>query len=161
MNYFQPFWCYVDEQSVEASTQKCKRKYKLFIDRLPFIREVLYFFVSTSKNTTAEHLTFCVEEVEWENLIPPYLKGTSRFDIRRIVQENEDELTQKLVKRQLACVARLPDSKKADIRVCFNALLRHDNLSPYEQRQLKNITDLLPDDTINKDVKNFIQRFNI
>ena len=34
---------------------------------MPFISEVLYFFVSTSKNSTNPNLTFYVDENEWLN----------------------------------------------------------------------------------------------
>jgi hypothetical protein len=161
--YFQPFWCYVDEQSLEESTGVCKRKYKLCVAVMPFISEVLYFFVSTSKNSTNPNLTFYVDENEWLNLVEKgkYLRGRAHFDIRRIVNESKDILTQKFTAGQIACVARLPDTKKDLIKQCFDNLRNQQNLSPYEQKNLKQIGDLLPDAILSQEARSFITHFNI
>lgn len=168
MEYFQPFWCYVDEQSVEDFTNVCKRKYKLFINRLPLIREVLYFFVSTSKNYTDPELTFSVTKDEWlcliENSITSnstkYLYDCSNFDIRRICIENESDLITKKLNNHIACVAYLPVTKQNLIRNCFENL-RQKRLSPKEKSNLKNVSDILSNTVSNEELQNFFSTFNI
>lgn len=168
MEYFQPFWCYVDEQSVEEFTNVCKRKYKLFINRMPLIREVLYFFVSTSKDYTNHNLTFSVKEKEWLHLIKDsitsrstqYLSGCSHFDIRKICTENESDLMNKRKNNDLACVAYLPNTKQPLIRKCFENL-KYQRLSPKEKTNLKDVSDILSNTVSNKELQNFFAAFNI
>lgn len=168
MEYFQPFWCYVDEQSVEETTNVCKRKYKLFINRMPLIQEVLYFFVSTSKDYTNHNLTFSVTEKEWLYLIKDsltsrptqYLSGCSHFDIRKICTENESDLMNKRKHNHLACVAYLPDTKQHLMRKCFENL-RYQRLNPKEKTNLKDVSDILSHTVSDKELQNFFATFNI
>ena len=104
---------------------------------------------------------------EWENKAEtpqhrntPYLNKTSYIDIRNLVPENVNDLFEKYNKRpaEFAMVAKLPDSKKAELSRCFTGLPKH-SLAPADQKNITTLANVLPSDFIDSQVKNFIDHF--
>ena len=168
-----PFHSFIDETSkrFDEHTQSWspeKPKYKLLVGRLPYVNETVFFIEQTSKEERCKkNLYIQVGANEWENkaLTPqyrhtPYLNKTSYIDIRNIVPENINDLFKKHNKKpaEFSMVAKLPDAKKEELSDCFTNLPRY-NLAPLEQKNIKTLASLLPNDFIDSRVKNFIDHF--
>lgn len=168
-----PFYSFIDEKSryFDDHTQTWsleKPKYKLLIGRLPYIDETIFFIEQTSKEDRCkENLYIQVAADEWEHKAPTpqhrhvsYLNQTSYIDIRNLVPENINDLFDKYSKKpaEFAMVAKLPDNKKTELSDCFTKLPKY-NLAPADQKNVKILASLLPDDFIDSRIKSFIDHF--
>lgn len=162
--YFRPFYIYRDEESIEKTTGIQKTKYKLFWNFLKNIEEVLLFLVSTTnKDAVSKELYFSVHSTEWKENIEPmkFLTKTSYISIKKIEVENIEELIEKRKKNIFYCVAKLPDTKFAEVSKCYkNFIQKVNDLSPSDKSNLSKLTDCLPRQIcIDSTIQNFINTY--
>lgn len=111
---------YRDEKSVEDFTGLCKRKYKLYINRLfSSTLDVHAFLVSTTRESACQRsLTVKMQAGDWIDCDHGFVQVASYFDIKKVDVLSGDDIAYKMndAQNNFLCVAKMPNDK-------FDALL--------------------------------------
>jgi len=105
-----------DEKSLENTTGKIKRKFKLTGKPLTALGQFIFFILTRNPEVYHKSLTIRVEKDEWENKNPKYqnsLGETSYIDITRFEILTKNELISKIFDKYngFKYIAKLPANK--------------------------------------------------
>lgn len=86
---------YFDKKSIEESTGRKKKKYKLACNK---VLNTYHFYVLTSNEEACSNwFKFRISREDWERITPNHLRGPASFtDLKKVDVIDEDDLLQKI-----------------------------------------------------------------
>ncbi|MBI4845048.1 MAG: hypothetical protein HY810_01000 [Candidatus Omnitrophica bacterium] len=119
ISIIQPQNAHCDFTSVEPTTNKKKKKYKLagkvILQPLNFYP---FFILTSNKSTCQEYLTVCIKREEWADRNSTHLaEEKSYIDIKKIETLTQEEIIDKMrdPDNGFPCIAKLCDKKFEEI----------------------------------------------
>ena len=109
-----------DLKSIESTTQRIRKKYKLAGNMINIVPVIYPFFIlTTMKESCQPCLTICIEQAAWEERDPEHLTSECSYvDIKKAESLTREEVLSKMRDGEngFHCVAKLNQAKFNELR---------------------------------------------